>query len=229
MTDRSDTIPRQPVQVQPGKQPGTFDSEAVLVAALKSGDSAAFEFLVRENSPRLLMVARRFLPIEADAMDALQDAFLSAFKAMPGFDSNSKLSTWLHRIVVNACLMKLRSRSRRPETQLDALLPVLEPKHTYASHEDSSALSETAERALHRRETKELVRSTIAELPDAYRAVLLLRDIEEFDTQQVALMLEITEGAVKTRLHRARLALRELLLERLGSDSPFAQERKLES
>ena len=175
------------------------------------------------------MVARRFLPVESDALDALQDAFLSAFKAMPGFDANSKLSTWLHRIVVNACLMKLRSRSRRPETQLDSMLPVLEPKHTYASHEDSSALAETAERALYRKETKELVRSTIAELPEAYRTVLLLRDIEEFDTQQVALMLEVSEGAVKTRLHRARLALRELLLERLGSDSPLAQERKLET
>ena len=185
------------------------------VARLKSGDAAAFERLVRDNSPRLLIVARRFLPVEADALDALQDAFLSAYKALPAFDGNSRVSTWLHRIVVNACLMKIRSRSRRPETQVSDDLPILESGAN--ASRGGKQLTSAAELAAQRAETRELVRKTIEELPEAYRTVLLLRDIEEFDTDQVARMMELSAGAVKTRLHRARLALRELLLQRLGN------------
>jgi len=183
------------------------------VARLKKGEAAAFEKLVRDNSPRLLIVARRFLPIESDALDALQDAFLSAFKALPAFDGNSRVSTWLHRIVVNACLMKIRSRSRRPETQVSDDLPILES----GASRGGKQLIAAAELAAQRAETRELVRKTIEELPEAYRTVLLLRDIEEFDTEQVARMMELSAGAVKTRLHRARLALRELLINRLGN------------
>jgi RNA polymerase sigma-70 factor (ECF subfamily) len=200
-----------PIQTAPPVEAAFDDPE--FVARLKKGEPAAFEKLVRDNSPRLLIVARRFLPIEADALDALQDAFLSAFKALPAFDGNSRVSTWLHRIVVNACLMKIRSRSRRPETQVSDDLPILES----GASRGGKQLITAAELAAQRAETRELVRKTIEELPEAYRTVLLLRDIEEFDTEQVARMMELSAGAVKTRLHRARLALRELLLNRLGN------------
>ena len=186
--------------------------ERDLVLRLQRGDSRAFEELVRENSPRLLAVARRFFPSESDAMDALQDAYLSAFKAIGKFDGNSKLSTWLHRIVVNACLMKLRAKSRRPETQIESMLPSFDATgHRVRDTSNEGRLSETGEDALHRKESRELVRATIHELPEQYREVLLLRDIEELDTDQVAQMLDLTGGAVKTRLHRARLALKQLL------------------
>ncbi len=202
-------------QVSSTPNPTVDDSrERELVRRLQAGESRAFEELVRENSPRLLAVARRFFPAESDAMDALQDAYLSAFKAIGRFDGNSKLSTWLHRIVVNACLMKLRAKSRRPETQIEAMLPAFDD----AGHlvkKNGGGLSETAEDALHRKESRELVRATIHELPEQYREVLLLRDIEELDTDQVAQMLDLTAGAVKTRLHRARLALKQLLEAKL--------------
>jgi RNA polymerase sigma-70 factor (ECF subfamily) len=190
--------------------------EEDLVRRLRAGESRAFEELVRENSPRLLAVARRFFPSESDAMDALQDAYLSAFKAIGKFDGNSKLSTWLHRIVVNACLMKLRAKSRRPETQIESMLPSFDASgHRVRDTSSDGRLSETAEDALHRKESRELVRATIHELPEQYREVLLLRDIEELDTDQVAQMLDLTAGAVKTRLHRARLALKQLLESKL--------------
>lgn len=190
--------------------------ERDLVRRLQAGEARAFEELVRENSPRLLAVARRFFPSESDAMDAVQDAYLSAFKAINKFDGNSKLSTWLHRIVVNACLMKLRAKSRRPETQIEAMLPSFDSTgHRVRESSSDGGLSETAEDALHRKESRELVRATIHELPEQYREVLLLRDIEELDTDQVAQMLDLTAGAVKTRLHRARLALKQLLEAKL--------------
>ena len=184
-------------------------SEAELIARLKSGDDCAYEDVVRENSPRLLAVARRFLRNEEDARDAVQEGFLSAFKALDRFEGGSKLSTWLHRIVVNASLMKLRSRKRKPERSIEEILPGYKadghPEHFF------EPWRETGEDAASAKEERELVRKYIDQLPDIYRNVVLLRDIEGFDTEETAKMLELTPGAVKTRLHRARLALRELL------------------
>jgi RNA polymerase sigma-70 factor (ECF subfamily) len=139
----------------------------------------------------------------------VQDAFVSAFRSLSSFEAGSQLSTWLHRIVVNASLMRLRSRRRKPEEPLDGLLPsFFEDGHR---RDPAPPWQETAETALQRREVRELVRGTIDELPETYRAVLLLRDIEGFDTEQAARLLGVTPNAVKVRLHRARQALRTLL------------------
>ena len=180
-----------------------------LVAALKKGDDSAFEQVVRQFGPRMLAVARRFLTNEADAQDAVQDAFLSAFRGIEGFQEGAKLSTWLHRIVVNAALMKLRTRRRHPETPIEDLLPKFQSDGhregapiDWAGAEDTSVLD---------RETQRVIRSKIDELPESYRTVLLLRDIEERSTAETAEALGMTETAVKTRLHRARLALRHLI------------------
>ena len=97
--------------------------EAELVLALRAGDSAAYERLVRTYGNWLLAVARRILHNEEDARDAVQEAFLSAFRGLAKFDGASRLSTWLHRIAINAALMRLRSKRRRPEASLDGLLP----------------------------------------------------------------------------------------------------------
>jgi RNA polymerase sigma-70 factor (ECF subfamily) len=156
----------------------------------------------------MLAVARRFLQQEQDAQDAVQDAFLSAFKAIDSFEGSSKLSTWLHRIVVNAALMKLRSRQRHPERPIEDLLPKFDSDgHRHAGDGWATTIDTTARD----RETREFVRQKINELPESYRTVLLLRDIEELSTDDTAQQLGITPGAVKTRLHRARLALRELI------------------
>jgi RNA polymerase sigma-70 factor (ECF subfamily) len=184
-------------------------SEAELIGRLQAGDDTAYEQLVRENSPRLLAVARRFLRNEEDARDAVQEGFLSAFKALGRFEGGSKLSTWLHRIVVNASLMKLRSKKRKPERSIEEMLP----GYKADGHPDEffEPWRETGEDAASAKEERELVRKQIEELPDNYRNVLLLRDIEGIDTEETAKLLDLTPGAVKTRLHRARLALRQLL------------------
>lgn len=184
-------------------------SESGLVSALQAGDPAAFEQLVRAYMGRLLAVTRRILNNEEDARDAVQDAFLSAFRGVANFDASSRLSTWLHRIAVNAALMKIRSRQRRPELSLDSLLPKFqEDGHRV---DPATPWDESADRLLQKKETRELVRAKIEQLPESYRTVLLLRDIEEMDTTSTAEMLGVSENVVKTRLHRARQALRTLL------------------
>jgi RNA polymerase sigma-70 factor (ECF subfamily) len=166
--------------------------ESGLLAALRAGDERAYERLVLDYGGRMLAVARRIVRNEEEARDVLQEAYLLAFRALPRFEGQSRLSTWLHRIVVNAALMRLRSRKARPEESIEPL-------------------PESAESLLSRRETCDTVRAAIDRLPETYRTVLLLRDIEELDTCEVAELLGVTPNAIKIRLHRARQALRELL------------------
>jgi RNA polymerase sigma-70 factor (ECF subfamily) len=183
-------------------------AEERLVARLRAGEQEAFAEFVRLHGARMLAVARRFLGNEEDARDAVQDAFLSAFRGLGGFEGGARLSTWLHRIVVNAALMKLRTRRRKPETPIDDLLPgFLEDGHLERPAVPWRRTDDEAER----NDLRALVQEKIRELPEGYRNVLLLRDIEGLDTGETAQLMDLSEGAVKTRLHRARLALRELL------------------
>ncbi|MFN7020005.1 MAG: sigma-70 family RNA polymerase sigma factor [Phycisphaerales bacterium] len=210
--------------VTPGDDRAVEDSlvrDAELIARLRSGEESAFVEMISLYGGRSLMVARRFMRTEQDAEDAVQDAFLSVFKNLDRFDENARLSTWLHRIVVNACLMRLRSQRRRPETSIESLLPTFLPD----GHQSrpNRPWPRSAEQAFEQREMRDLVRRKIDELPDGYRDVLLLRDIEGLDTAETASALDMTETAVKTRLHRARQALRELLdphLREIKEDGP---------
>lgn len=209
-----DVAPAGETQVKTEAAPSA-GAEARLLERLRAGDERAFEQLVRDTTGHLLAVAKRFLASEDDARDAVQDAYISAFKALPKFDGKSRLSTWLHRITVNACLMKLRSARRRNEKKLDDLLPsYMDDGHR---RDVVPAWEESADQLLERRDVRAMVRAKIEELPDDYRTVLLLRDIEELDTAATAEALDISEAAVKTRLHRARQALRTLLEGELSS------------
>lgn len=180
--------------------------DALLVTRLQRGDESAFEELIRAHGGRLLSVARRFLGTSDDAQDAVQETFIKAFKAIHTFEERAQLQTWLHRIVVNTALMKLRERRRKPEESIDDLLPTFsaDGHQTVESREWSDALFE-------RKETAATVRQAIAMLPDQYRTVLVLRDLEERDTAETAQILGTTTTVVKVRLHRARQALRTLL------------------
>ena len=169
----------------------------------------AFEELVRRYSGRLLRAARRVLDSEEDARDALQDAFVAAFRALDDFEATARLSTWLHRIVINASLMKLRTRRRHPEEPIEPLLPLFAEDGHHAAA--AAAWDEGADSAVQRAETRAMVREAIQRLPETYRTVLLMRDIEDVDTPETARLLGVTTGVVKTRLHRARQALRTLL------------------
>ncbi|HSP95581.1 MAG TPA: sigma-70 family RNA polymerase sigma factor [Thermoanaerobaculia bacterium] len=185
-------------------------SERDLVLRLRRGEEQAFERLVREQGGRLLAVARRFLRDEEEARDAVQEGFLSAYRSIDNFEQGSRLSTWLHRIVINACLMRLRSRRRRPEDSIEDLLPQFQADGHQVGH-PTPDWEGSAETLLARGETRAIVRGAIDRLPDSYRNVLLLRDIEELSTEEAARSLGITANAVKVRLHRARQALRGLL------------------
>jgi RNA polymerase sigma-70 factor, ECF subfamily len=182
--------------------------DAALLTRLRAGEAAAFEELVRAETGRLLAVTRRILPTEEDARDAVQDAFLFAFRSLDRFQGQARLSTWLHRIAVNAALMKLRTRRRKHEESLEPLLPTyLDDGH----HAERFAQWDDPVEKIAQAENKALVRRLIGELPDAYRTVLLLRDIEGLDTEETAKVLDTTPNAVKVRLHRARQALRTRL------------------
>lgn len=186
-----------------------------LIARLRAGDADASIQLMKRYWVPLLSTARRFLRNEEDARDAVQDAFIRAHQAIDGFEGGSTLSTWLHRILINGCLMKLRSRRRRPEESIEDLLPRFQED----GHEVSNNLlwSDGLTDELCRKETCRLVRKLIDQLPETYRTVLLLRDLREIDTRDVAVQLGITENAVKIRLHRARQALRTLLAPHLAN------------
>ena len=199
--------------------PATFD-ETLLVARLKAGDEDAYEFLVRTLGARLLVVARRILHDEDAAADALQESFMNAFRAMSRFDGQAQLSTWLHRIVVNTCLMRLRGRKRKPEQSLESLLPCFADDGHHA--EPVISWAESAERRLERDEIKALVREGLAQLPDAYRALIVMRDIEGLSTHDAAQLLGISDNALKLRLHRARQALAVVLRKRMAAPASLA-------
>jgi len=181
----------------------------VLVRRLRAGDEKAFEEVVRRYGGRLLAVARRILKSEDDAQDVVQEGFLSAFRALDQFKETARLSTWLHRIVVNAALMKQRRQVRRAEDSIEDLLPhFLEDGH---QSDPAAPWREPVEDLIANRETRQLVRKTIDRLPEIYRTVLLLRDIEDLDTQETARLLGVSPNVVKIRLHRSRQVLRTLL------------------
>jgi len=203
------------MRVRETKQGGTIRDEtssageAVLLARLRAGDREAFEQVVREHGAKLLGVARVLLRNEDDARDALQDALLSAFRSIREYRGAALFSTWLHRIVINAALMKMRARRRRPEHSLDEMLTVVEAGGDEA--EPVAAWRQQPDTLVESADTRALVRRSIDRLPDPYRTVLLLRDIEGLETESVARRLGVTPNAVKIRVHRARRALRALL------------------
>ena len=140
-----------------------IEEEAKLVAALQRGEAQAYERLVRANTPRMLVVARRYLQTDEDARDAVQEAFVSAFRAIDRFEGGAQLSTWLHRIVVNACLMRLRTRRRKPEQSIEELLPRFrEDGHLEAP---TTGWRSGADRQLERSQTRAAVREAIDRLP----------------------------------------------------------------
>jgi RNA polymerase sigma-70 factor (ECF subfamily) len=183
--------------------------DGYLIERLRTGDDTAFEELVDHHAGPLLAVTRRILRDEEEARDAVQETFVAVFRGINAFQSESRVSTWLHRIAVNCALMKLRVRERRREQDVDALLPHFDAE----GHQDQSAVSwsESAEEILQREQSCALVRQCIDQLPEPYRVVLVLRDIEQLPADVVAEKLQITRDNLKVKLHRARQALRTLL------------------
>jgi len=189
-----------------------FDQDLALVHACKSGNAAAFEELVKRYDTKLFRIAQHITHNREDAQDAVQEAFLKVFRKLTQFQENSKFSTWLTRITVNESLMKLRKQRHNKEFSID---------NNFES-EDHSLTSELADWArnpeeLYRGfELRNILRSELQELQPGLRVVFVLRDIEGLSTEETAEVLESTPVAVKARLWRARLKLRERLSKYFG-------------
>ena len=188
----------------------TLDQDLALVHACKSGNAAAFEELVKRYDTKLFRIAQHITHNREDAQDAVQEAFLKVFRKLTQFQENSKFSTWLTRITVNESLMKLRKQRHNKEFSID---------NNFES-EDHSLTSELADWArnpeeLYRGfELRNILRSELQELQPGLRVVL--RDIEGLSTEETAEVLESTPVAVKARVWRARLKLRERLSKYFG-------------
>ncbi len=182
----------------------TTDRE--LVQAAQKGDQAAFGELVTRYENRVYRLARKMMHDEQDAEDVLQDTFISAYRHLDSFRGDSEFSTWIYRIATNASLMKLRAT--KPHTSLDEA----------SSGDDGDFIPQTVvdwsvtpDEALLNSELRTQMDAALDHLPEALRTVFVLRDIEGLSVEETSRVLEISVANVKTRLHRARLALREAL------------------
>ncbi len=193
--------------------PATRPAQDALLASLRAGDPAVTEAWVRSQLPRMRAVANRLLRSESAADDAVQEAFMRAFRALPDFRGEAALETWLHRIVVNAALGRLRKVGRAGEVELDQAGPEYTDDGQFLPGEGRAWGA--VEGLLQREETRECVRRMIDGLPETSRTVLILRDIEELSTAEAAEVLGVSTTVVKTRLHRARLALKRAIENQL--------------
>ena len=184
------------------------DHDGELLAKLRAGDRAAAEHFVREHAGWMLARAQSCLRDAHLAEDCVQEAFLQAFRGIGAFEGRSALKSWLYRILINAALMKRRARRTVTELPFEHARGQLAADHGGAPCASEVA---TPHDILETKEARRLVAAKMSELPDSYRAVLLLRDIEGLSTEETAQALAMTVGAVKVRLHRARAAFRALV------------------
>lgn len=210
--------PQHISECRPGSTGSAEGDEAALLAAVRGNDERAYARFVRRYAGRMLTTATRLLGDPVLAEDCVQESFLSAFQNLDRFEGRSGIATWLHRITVNACLMKLRARERKAEESIDDLLPEFDQDDCRIEADWSSRRS--VDDLVAQRQVQEAVLEKIRGLPESYRIVLMLRDIEELDTQEVADLLDLSEAAVMVRLHRARAALKKLLEPVLRGEVP---------
>ncbi|WP_022836850.1 RNA polymerase sigma factor [Salisaeta longa] len=189
-----------------------YDPDAVV-----AGDRAAFEALVRHETPRLFRIIKRYVSDDESARGLTQETFLQAYKGLDDFRGDSKLTTWIFGIGINLARSHVRKRRREQpmdEDTMDRLQPQFRMGHYVDSFDPWHP-----EQSTERNERKQLVRDALDELSDTYREVIILRDLEERSTKETAELLDISRGAVRVRLHRARQALRSLLTQYFSDDT----------
>ncbi|MBI1355109.1 MAG: RNA polymerase sigma factor [Acidobacteria bacterium] len=187
------------------------DDEAELVERTRAGDRDAFNRLVERNAQKVFRMARHMTRNDQDAEDVLQEAFLKAYRRLDQFQGDAKFSTWLTRIAVNEALMRLRKRRNDKTVSLDEELTLGDSPMQRDVADDGDDPEESYERA----EMREILEDAIDALAEGYRTVFVLRDVEGFSTEETAEMLDLSISAVKSRLLRARLQLRDKLRRRL--------------
>ncbi len=184
------------------------------IEALLAGDEAAFEQVVREESARLFRVINRIVNDDDEARSLMQETFFQTYKRLDTFRREAKFTTWVYAIGINLARASLR-KSKRFAVLDEAAVERMQPEFSggvFTNHYDTwnpHRLAELSQR-------KDLVHAAIARLPETYRIVITLRDIEEIKTEEVAKILDLSNGAVRVRLHRARQGLRKILEKHLG-------------
>lgn len=183
-------------------------TEQELVQRAKNGDQAAFEQLVRSNEKRIYNLILRMVGDPEDALDLSQEAFLNAWKGLGSFKGDSSFSTWLYRLASNACLDFLRSKKRRQDTVGSALS--LDDEDSPPPPDDER---QQPQEQLERKERAQALHRALEALPDHHRQILVMRELSGLSYQEISRALALDMGTVKSRLTRARLALRKILLE----------------
>jgi len=188
-----------------------FADEEALVAALKAGEPAAYEQLIEQYAEQVYRVAFRLLQNAADAEDALQEAFLAVYLRIGEFQGEAKLSSWLYRIVTNKALDIIRKRQRKTEAATDALEDLGDDAGEWIPDQQATLPEDWAER----QEINDLIAEGLTHLSPKLRAAFVLFELEGLSMEEVAAALNVSPSAAKVRVHRARLALRQFLAQRL--------------
>lgn len=182
-------------------------SDNDLIDQFRAGSSKSFEELISRYETKAHNLAMRLTRNAEDAEEVLQDVFVTVYRKIDGFEGKAKFSSWLYRITVNAAFMKLRKRRQDHSVPMEDVLPSVQNKaaelfQSYGAHSDSLTLSN---------EIREALEGAIGKLPEDYRAVFVLRDVDGLSNKEVGDILELSIPAVKSRLHRSRLMLRKRL------------------
>jgi RNA polymerase sigma-70 factor (ECF subfamily) len=200
---------------------GDGDDRA-LIERLRARDATALETLIERHSSRVYRVAFGITRSHQEAEEVVQDVFLTLFRKIDRFEGRAALATWLYRVAANAALIKRRGKRVELEVSLEDCLPTF--RDDGHREGDRTMLvadwSSTPERELLSGEARRILDQALDQLPAHYRALLALRDVEELSNEEVAEILGESVSSVKSRLHRARMALREVLTRRLGAGHP---------
>ncbi len=183
-------------------------TDVQLIAAFRKGSMTAFEELIERYQAKAFSLALRLTKNQEDSEEVIQDVFTTLYHKLAGFEGKSAFSSWLYRIVVNASFMKLRKRRQTPAVSLEDLPQVLRE----GPFLKDPILADFADAGTVTREVRETLHSAINRLPDEYRSVFVLRDIDGLTNQEVGEILDLSIPAVKSRLHRSRLMLRKKLV-----------------
>jgi RNA polymerase sigma-70 factor, ECF subfamily len=187
-------------------------SDEALVERARAQDVGAFEALLGRYEEKLYRLAMRFVRNENDAQEILQDVFLSTWRNLSGFEGRAQVGSWLYRVTVNAALMFLRSKNRHPEVAVEDVEPsVLHGAAGHLAHHGGANWTLQPDEQFQSEELRRHIQKSVDELPEGLRTVFLVRDVEGLSTEETAELLGLSLPAVKTRLHRARLVLREAI------------------
>jgi RNA polymerase sigma-70 factor, ECF subfamily len=191
-----------------------------LVSRAAAGDLGAFGELVTRHQDRIYGLALHLLRDPAESEEVVQETFLAALEKLSTFRGDAAFGTWLHRVAANAALMRMRRRRRAPDTlagaPVEELLPRFDSQGNLLLQGPAHDWSKRADEQLSDQQLRHSIEDAVRNLPDDHRIVFLLRDVEGLSSEAMAELLGITVAAVKSRLHRARLALRERLGHHLG-------------